>query len=174
MALRNRYPSSRARPHLPRAAISQSGLVLAVADNQKSAWRRGKNQKEHDEKFITTGLWGISRHPKYVHPSFFFCPCPQNGLTRSIFHSYVGEVGLWTGLWLLSVTSLRSPYFPKGAWLMAGASPLLTWYLLARVSGVPPLEVRIMTRCERKFDRHLSYFSNRPPTVEGWKQEVRR
>ena len=55
--------------------------------------------------------------------------------------SYVGEVGLWTGMWLLSIRSLRTPFFPTGAWLMAGVSPLLTWFLLTRVSGVPPLEV---------------------------------
>ncbi len=40
---------------------------LSVADQQKSTWRHAKNNKEHDEKFITKGLWGISRHPKCVH-----------------------------------------------------------------------------------------------------------
>ncbi|KAJ8454048.1 hypothetical protein ONZ51_g13253 [Trametes cubensis] len=94
-----------------------SWLFEIVADHQKSAWRRAKENKEHDDKFITTGLWGISRHPNYV-----------------------GEVGLWTGMWLVSGGSLRSPFFPKGAWLLAGLSPLLTWFLLTRVSGVPPLE----------------------------------
>lgn len=56
-------------------------------------------------------------------------------------YSYVGEVGLWTGISLLSTGSLRTPYFPRGAWLLAGASPFLTWFLLRNVSGVPPLEV---------------------------------
>ena len=55
--------------------------------------------------------------------------------------SYVGEVGLWTGIWLLSVRSLRTPYFPRAAWVLAGVSPLVTWFLLRNVSGVPPLEV---------------------------------
>ena len=41
--------------------------LTVVADRQKSAWRKAKENKEHDEKFITKGLWGISRHPKYVH-----------------------------------------------------------------------------------------------------------
>ncbi|EJF64592.1 hypothetical protein DICSQDRAFT_144356 [Dichomitus squalens LYAD-421 SS1] len=99
------------------ALFAGSWLFEIVADHQKSAWRRAKDNKQHDEKFITNGLWGISRHPNYV-----------------------GEVGLWTGIWLLSSGSLRSPSFPRGAWLLAGLSPLLTWFLLTRVSGVPPLE----------------------------------
>jgi steroid 5-alpha reductase family enzyme len=36
-----------------------------TADRQKSAWRRAQENKEHEEKFITSGLWSISRHPKY-------------------------------------------------------------------------------------------------------------
>lgn len=28
-----------------------------IADRQKSAWREKKNNKEHDEKFITSGAW---------------------------------------------------------------------------------------------------------------------
>ncbi|KAH9856506.1 DUF1295-domain-containing protein [Lenzites betulinus] len=94
-----------------------SWLFEIVADHQKTSWRHRKEKKEHDEKFITSGLWGVSRHPNYV-----------------------GEVGVWTGMWLLSAGSLRASFFPKGAWLIAGVSPLLTWFLLARVSGVPPLE----------------------------------
>ncbi|KAH9945285.1 uncharacterized protein BXZ73DRAFT_86800 [Epithele typhae] len=103
--------------YLGLAVFAGSWMFEIVADHQKSAWRRAKDRKEHDEKFITTGLWGISRHPNYV-----------------------GEVGLWTGLWLLAGQSLRTPSFPRGAWLMAGVSPLLTWYLVRNVSGVPPLE----------------------------------
>ncbi|KAI0711916.1 hypothetical protein C8T65DRAFT_647008 [Cerioporus squamosus] len=99
------------------ALLASSWAFELVADHQKTTWRHAKNNKLHDEKFITKGLWGISRHPNYV-----------------------GEVGVWTGIWLLSCRSLQSPFFPRGAWLMAGASPLLTWFLLTRVSGVPPLE----------------------------------
>lgn len=40
--------------------------MFPVADHQKTTWRRRKDDKEHDEKFITGGLWSISRHPKYV------------------------------------------------------------------------------------------------------------
>ncbi|GBE88236.1 hypothetical protein SCP_1300510 [Sparassis crispa] len=99
------------------AFFAGSWLFEIIADRQKAAWRRAKDKKEHDEKFITSGLWGISRHPNYI-----------------------GEVGLWTGIWLLSTRSLRTPYFPRSAWLLAGVSPLLTWFLLRNVSGVPLLE----------------------------------
>ncbi|KAI0370342.1 DUF1295-domain-containing protein [Pilatotrama ljubarskyi] len=103
--------------YLSLTVLAGSWLFEIVADHQKSSWRRAKENKEHDDNFITQGLWGLSRHPNYV-----------------------GEVGVWAGMWLLSGGSLRTPFFPKGAWLMAGISPLLTWFLLTRVSGVPPLE----------------------------------
>lgn len=38
----------------------------STADSQKSAWRKDKNEKKHDEKFISSGLWAYSRHPNYV------------------------------------------------------------------------------------------------------------
>ncbi|EMD34110.1 hypothetical protein CERSUDRAFT_141597 [Gelatoporia subvermispora B] len=99
------------------ALFAGSWLFEIVADYQKSAWRRAKDGKQHHEKFIRSGLWSISRHPNYV-----------------------GEVGLWTGIWLLSVPSLRSTYFPASTWLWTAASPLIMWVLLRYISGVPPLE----------------------------------
>ena len=55
--------------------------------------------------------------------------------------SYVGEVGLWVGIWALSIPALRTPVAPPYTWLLAGVSPLITWLLLTKVSGVPPMEV---------------------------------
>ena len=50
-----------------------SALLLEIAaDRQKTAWRRAKENKGHEEKFITSGLWSISRHPKYG-ATFRFC-----------------------------------------------------------------------------------------------------
>ncbi|KAJ7236272.1 hypothetical protein B0H12DRAFT_1140554 [Mycena haematopus] len=90
-----------------------SFLFEVIADRQKSAWRRAKGAKQHDEKFITSGLWSISRHPNYV-----------------------GEVGIWAGIWALASGSL-----PLGSVAFtAAASPIFTWFLLRKVSGVPPLE----------------------------------
>ncbi|KAI0833248.1 DUF1295-domain-containing protein [Trametes gibbosa] len=121
--------------------LAGSWLFEIVADHQKASWRRRKEKKEHDEKFITGGLWGVSRHPKYVSVSALCAPVFSERLNTIDWRSsYVGEVGVWTGMWLLSSGSLRAPFFPKAAWMIAGVSPLLTWFLLTRVSGVPPLE----------------------------------
>ena len=48
--------------------------------------------------------------------------------------SYVGEVGIWTGIWALSTTSLQTPYFPRLSLLIAAMSPITTYCLLRYVS----------------------------------------
>ena len=55
--------------------------------------------------------------------------------------SYVGEVGLWIGIWALCTASLNTSYVPRYIWFFSGMSPLMTYFLLRKVSGVPPLEV---------------------------------
>jgi steroid 5-alpha reductase family enzyme len=40
-------------------------LLEITADRQKTVWRKAQENKEHEEKFITSGLWSLSRHPKY-------------------------------------------------------------------------------------------------------------
>ncbi|KAH8831660.1 DUF1295-domain-containing protein [Flagelloscypha sp. PMI_526] len=97
-------------------------LFEIIADSQKTAWRRKRDipvsQGGHGEKFITSGLWSWSRHPNYV-----------------------GEVALWCGIYMTAAAGLyRSAYVPRGFWLVPAISPLFTWFLLAKVSGVPPLE----------------------------------
>lgn len=111
------HPPLGTRDYLSFTLFAASWLFEIVADHQKTVWRRAKDKNEHDEQFITSGLWSLSRHPNYV-----------------------GEVSLWAGIWALSTTSLSTPYVPAYTWLFAGVSPLLTWFLLRKVSGVPPLE----------------------------------
>ncbi|EKM57757.1 uncharacterized protein PHACADRAFT_251589 [Phanerochaete carnosa HHB-10118-sp] len=106
-----------ARDHLSVSIFTASWLLEIVADHQKTVWRRAKDNKEHDEQFISTGLWSLSRHPNYV-----------------------GEVCLWVGIWALCSTSLTAPYVPRYTWLFTAVSPLMTYFLLRKVSGVPPLE----------------------------------
>ncbi|TFK99450.1 DUF1295-domain-containing protein [Pterulicium gracile] len=113
--------------HAPLGARDFASLSLValsfgfeiIADAQKSAWRRAKKEKKHDEKFISSGLWALSRHPNYV-----------------------GEIGIWTGMFGLASSSLWSGNFlpPKTAGVLSTLSPLLTYLLLRKVSGVPPLE----------------------------------
>ncbi len=46
-------------------AIWLAGMGLEiVADREKSQWRQDKEDKKHDESFITRGTWSWSRHPK--------------------------------------------------------------------------------------------------------------
>ncbi|KAJ7088370.1 hypothetical protein B0H15DRAFT_1022402 [Mycena belliarum] len=98
------------------ALFAVSFLTEAVADAQKAAWRSAKDAKRHNEKFITGGLWSLSRHPNYV-----------------------GEVGVWTALWALASGGLLTPSFPIEIAFTA-LSPLFSWLLVRMLSGVPFLE----------------------------------
>eukprot|EP00128_Syssomonas_multiformis_P006237 Colp12_sorted_trinity150504_noHs@750 len=83
-------------------------LFEVVADRQKSAFRADPKNKN---KFITTGLWSISRHPNYF-----------------------GEIVLWWGIFIAATPVLQ------GFQYLAILSPLFVMFLLNRVSGVPLLE----------------------------------
>ncbi|KAF8959527.1 hypothetical protein BDZ97DRAFT_1837545 [Flammula alnicola] len=111
------HPALGVRDYLAIGLYASSLLLEVVADRQKSSWRKAKENKEHDEEFISSGLWSISRHPNYV-----------------------GEVGIWTGIWALSTASLQTAAYPRGTVALAALSPLFTWFLIRNVSGVPPLE----------------------------------
>lgn len=68
-------------------------------------------------RYITVGLWSWSRHPNYF-----------------------GEILLWTGIWVSGIG-----VFSGGQWATV-ISPLLTYVLLTRVSGIPMLEKRADAR----------------------------
>ncbi|KAI0784192.1 DUF1295-domain-containing protein [Abortiporus biennis] len=131
-------PAMRIRDYASLALFAGSWAFELMADYQKTKWRQAKNNKQHGEKFINSGLWSLSRHPNYV-----------------------GEVGLWTGIWALSVPALSTPYVPQYSWLVAGLSPLLTWALTRYVSGVPPLEAQN----DKKFsgDPKYEYYKKNTP-----------
>ena len=85
------------------------GLLLEViADYQKTQFR---NQPENKGHFISCGLWAYSRHPNYV-----------------------GEIVLWTGVSVMSFSSLSRVQY------IALISPIFTYLLLVYVSGVRILE----------------------------------
>ncbi|CAL3966527.1 unnamed protein product [Diplocarpon coronariae] len=96
------------------------GFILEViADRQKSAWVRAKKAKQHDEDFLTSGLWSKSRHPNYF-----------------------GESTLWTGLAVAAFGVLRARgpgVAVKGpaAFALCAVSPAFVTFLLLKVSGVP-------------------------------------
>lgn len=84
-------------------------LAEAVADYQKHVFREND---ANEGKWIESGLWGISRHPNYL-----------------------GEMLVWSGVFLLSSSALQGPA------LLAGLlSPVFVAFLLTKVSGIPMLE----------------------------------
>jgi len=120
----NAIPTKAQPPMGPRdylgAAIWLGAFLFEVtADRQKSAWRAAKDAKEHDEQFITKGLWSLSRHPNYF-----------------------GEVSLWLGQAVIAASVVkRTPgLLPPWAAAAAFSSPLLEYCLIRFVSGVPMLE----------------------------------
>ena len=84
--------------------------IEVMADMEKSAF---KANQENKDKFITTGLWARSRHPNYF-----------------------GEIVLWTGIAVMSFSSL------EGLKYLTLISPIFTYLLLVYVSGVRMLEAR--------------------------------
>ena len=85
-------------------------LIEIIADKQKSKFRA---IPENKDKFITSGLWARSRHPNYF-----------------------GEIVLWTGIAVMSFSSL------EGLQYLTLISPIFTYLLLVYVSGVRMLEAR--------------------------------
>jgi len=92
-------------------AIWLGGFVLeVVADRQKTAFRR---DPANAERFITSGLWSVSRHPNYL-----------------------GEMILWAGAALVALPVLQSWQY------LTLLSPVFVVFLIARISGIPMLEER--------------------------------
>eukprot|EP00928_Gymnodinium_smaydae_P014579 TRINITY_DN15366_c1_g2_i2.p1 TRINITY_DN15366_c1_g2~~TRINITY_DN15366_c1_g2_i2.p1 ORF type:complete len:298 (-),score=21.33 TRINITY_DN15366_c1_g2_i2:263-1156(-) len=72
-----------------------------------------RNDPKNKGRFINTGLWAYSRHPNYF-----------------------GEITMWIGICISG-----SGCFQRFEWL-AWLSPVTTWLLLSKVSGVPMLEAK--------------------------------
>ena len=84
--------------------------IEIIADKQKSKFRA---IPENKDEFITSGLWARSRHPNYF-----------------------GEIVLWSGIAVMSFSSL------EGLQYLTLISPIFTYLLLVYVSGVRMLEAR--------------------------------
>ncbi len=86
------------------------GLIIEmIADAQKSNFRKNPENKD---QFIRHGLWSYSRHPNYF-----------------------GEITLWLGISIMSLSSLSSWQY------ITLISPIFTYLLLVYVSGVRILEI---------------------------------
>ncbi|KZZ96729.1 hypothetical protein AAL_03958 [Moelleriella libera RCEF 2490] len=122
-------------------SVWAGGLALeSAADWQKSRWVQRKKDKQHDEEFLSTGLFALSRFPHYF-----------------------GEISLWTGLATAAAGALaRTPVqlalgFPAAAVVGGGSlvtrgvlattalaftAPAFSAFLLTKVSGIPLTEER--------------------------------
>ena len=139
-------------------ALWATGMFFEiVADMQKTAFKNDpKNQVsahhifENSEpkskyrlftqgKFITTGLWSISRHPNYF-----------------------GEILLWFGLYI----SASSVF--KGWQYLGVLSPLFVHLLITRVSGIPLLEKAGLKKWGH-LKEYQEYLKNTPSLVPFWK-----
>ena len=98
-------------------------LIEVVADSQKSKFR---SNPENKNKFINTGLWSLSRHPNYL-----------------------GEITLWLGITIMSISSLSGWQF------VTLISPIFTYILLVYVSGV-----RLLEASGRKKWGHLESYQD--------------
>ena len=106
-------------------------------------------RKEHDEDFLTHGLWSKSRHPNYF-----------------------GESTLWTGIAVTSAGVLASKIGQVGMGLagtsygrilglgMCFVSPAFVTFLLLKVSGVPLSE----NKYDKKYGDRKDY--------KAWKENT--
>ena len=104
-------------------------VIEIVADQQKTAFRA---IPENRNKFITSGLWSKSRHPNYF-----------------------GEITLWTGVAVMSFSSL------SGIEYLTLISPIFTYLLLVKISGVRMLEGRGQKTWGNDED-YIAYMNNTP------------
>ena len=106
--------------------------IEIIADSQKTKFRKDPKNKD---KFINEGLWAKSRHPNYV-----------------------GEITLWTGVAIMSFSSLEgSQYFSL-------ISPIFTYLLLVYVSGVPQLTASGQKKWGH-LESYQDYIKNTPTLI---------
>ena len=103
--------------------------IEIIADYQKTVFRRNIENKD---KFITTGLWALSRHPNYF-----------------------GEILLWTGVAVMSISSLQGLQF------ITLISPIFVYILLVYISGVRILEDQAKKKWGH-LDSFKEYLKNTP------------
>jgi steroid 5-alpha reductase family enzyme len=118
------------------------GLIIeAIADAQKF---RFNNDVRNKGKWIDVGIWRASRHPNYL-----------------------GEMMVWTGMYITVVNSLSS----RGTFV-ALLSPLYIIGLLLFVSGVPLLE----KSANKKWGKEKSFVSykSQVPTLLPSISSIRR
>ena len=111
--------------------------VEVIADLQKNSFKKNQNT---NKKFISTGLWSRSRHPNYF-----------------------GEITLWFGIYIISLSSF------SGLDFLTIISPIFVYILLTRMSGINMLE-KIADERYGHLDEYLEYKKNTPTLfLKLWK-----
>jgi len=100
-------------------------VIEAIADVQKYEFRQ---TKENKDTFITSGLWGLARHPNYF-----------------------GEISMWCAA--AAAASVAGLATANGTLLFSWLSPLFTSVLLLKVSGVP----MVVAAGEKKWGTDPAY-----------------
>ena len=100
-----------------------------IADFQKNNFKKAENT---NDKFISDGLWSISRHPNYF-----------------------GEITLWIGIYIISYTSFT------GYEYLSIVSPIFVYILLTRMSGINMLE-KIADERYGNINSYIEYKNNTP------------
>ncbi|KAF8866781.1 DUF1295-domain-containing protein [Acephala macrosclerotiorum] len=131
------------------------GLAFEViADRQKSAWVEAKKKKEHDEDFLTSGLWSKSRHPNYFGESSLWTGIAVT--SAGVLASNAGQIGIG-----LASSASTVGLLGRGLGIgMAAVSPAFVTFLLLKVSGVP--------LSEEKYDKR---YGDRKE-YKRWKEET--
>ncbi len=132
---------------------SSSGIPLGIWDLiGMTLWLSGfaieviaDNQKskfniEGNKFWIDTGLWSYCRHPNYF-----------------------GEILLWLGIACFGISCL------SGLEFVALISPIFVYLLLTKVSGIPILDTRALTKWgdNKEF---INYRSNTPALIPKFKK----
>ena len=121
-----------------------------IADRQKNAWVQGKKNKDHDEDFLTSGLWSKSRHPNYFGESTLWTGIAVTA--AGVLASRVGQVGMGLG---------GNAILAKSVGLgLCAISPAFVTFLLLKVSGVP--------MSEKKYDKRYGGRKD----YQKWKKET--
>ena len=105
-------------------------LIEVISDYQKRKFRETSDPKT---EFISTGLWARSRHPNYF-----------------------GEITLWVGMAVISLSSLSGIEY-----VTAIVSPIFVYLLLRKAEGVPMLE-RIAEERYGDLPEYQQYKENTP------------
>ncbi|MBB5751520.1 DUF1295 domain-containing protein [Prosthecomicrobium pneumaticum] len=138
-AARNPAPDFGLADWIAVAIVAVAVAGEAIADRQLAAFRADPRNKG---RVCDVGLWGLSRHPNYFFEWLVWMALPFFAFDASGGHPF-GFVAL--------------------------AAPALMYWLLVRVSGIPPLEehmLRSRGAAFRAYQRRVNAFWPGPPRPE--------